>query len=67
MRVPANIAKLLTRHTVSPSTAPTQASSTMQALETVGAVKNVGTERAPVYRLLDTPIAKRLEAVAIAA
>jgi hypothetical protein len=67
LRVQGTIAKLLVRHTVSPSTAPTQASSTMQALQTLGIVKNTGTTRAPVYALTDSPAAKRLEAVVMAA
>lgn len=58
---PASTEKLLVRHTVSPSTAPTQASSTMQALETLGIVKNTGTRRAAIYELTDTPQTKRLE------
>lgn len=67
LRVQGAIAKLLVRHTVSASTAPTQASSTMQALQTLGIVKNTGTTRAPVYALTDSPAAKRLEQVVMAA
>lgn len=54
---------LLVRHTVAPSTAPTQASSTMQALQTLGIVRNVGTQKFPAYALTDTPATRRLEEV----
>lgn len=63
IRIQGQIAKVLVRHTVSASTAPTQASSTMQALTTLGIVKNKGTQKAPVYELTDTPQTKRLEEV----
>lgn len=63
IRVQGQIAKLLIRHTVSASTAPTQMSSTMQALQTLGIVKNVGTRREPVYELTDTPQTRRLEEI----
>lgn len=59
LRVQGAIAKLLTRHSVSASTAPTQASSTMQALQTLGVVENKGTARAPVYELTDTAMTRR--------
>jgi hypothetical protein len=68
LRVQGQIAKLLIRHTVSPATAPTQMSSTMSALATLGIVENKGTRREPVYEVADTPQAKRLgEIVAKAA
>lgn len=68
IRVQGQIGKLLVRHTVSASTAPTQMSSTMQALQTLGIVTNVGTRREPVFQLTETPQAKRLgEIVAKAA
>ncbi len=54
------VRKHLTRHTVSASTAPTQASSTMQALATLKVVNVGGTTRAPIYTPADTPIAERL-------
>jgi hypothetical protein len=57
------IRKHLLRHTVSASTAPTQASSTMQALETLGIVKREGSSRNPTFTLTDSPITKRLEEV----
>lgn len=68
IRVNASISKILVRHTVSASTAPTQASSTMQALETLGIVKNTGTQKSAVYVLTNTPQTQRLaEIVAKAA
>lgn len=60
------IRKHLMRHTVSASTAPTQASSTMQALETLGIVKREGSSRNPTFTLTDAPITKRLEEVLFA-
>lgn len=50
----------LVRHTVSTSTAPTQVSSTFNALETMGLVKNTGTAKNPIWALADTPQAQRL-------
>lgn len=67
IRVQGAIAKLLVRHDVAPSTAPTQASSTMQALSTLGVVRNVGTTRAPVYQLTEEPIVERMKEIAQAA
>lgn len=52
---------LLMRHTVDAGTAPTQASSTMAALQTLGVVVNKGTMRAPVYELQDTPVTTKLQ------
>lgn len=63
IRVQGQIAKMLVRHTVSASTAPTQMSSTMQALQTLGIVKNTGTRREPIYELTDTPQTRRLEEI----
>lgn len=57
------VKKILVRHTVSESTAPTQASSTMQALATLGVVSVSGSGRNPTYTLTDAPITKRLEEV----
>lgn len=51
----------LVRHTVSASTAPTQASSTMQALETLGIVKREGSHRNPIFTLTDNPAVAKLE------
>lgn len=47
LRVDKAWSQLLVRHTVSTSTAPTQASSTMAALRELGVVRNTGTTRAP--------------------
>jgi hypothetical protein len=57
----------LHRHTVSASTAPTQASSTMQALETLGLVKREGSVRNPTFTLTDHPAVAHLEARMMAA
>jgi hypothetical protein len=51
----------LVRHTVSASTAPTQASSTMQALETLGVVRREGSSRNPTFTLTGAPIVQKLE------
>lgn len=56
------IRKHLVRHTVSASTAPTQASSTMQALATLGAVTVSGSTRSPVYTLTSNAIVNKLMA-----
>ncbi|SER26866.1 hypothetical protein SAMN05216548_11438 [Faunimonas pinastri] len=61
VRVEAALRKHLVSHTVSASTAPTQASSTMQALQTIGAVSVQGSTRNPVYRVTDTPVARKIE------
>jgi hypothetical protein len=62
IRLDATIAKTLVRHTVSSSTAPTQASSTMSALQTLGVVKIEGSSRNPTYRVTENPISNFLEA-----
>lgn len=54
--------KHLVRHTVSESTAPTQASSTMQALATLGVV-SVGGGRNPSYTLQENAITEKLRAL----
>lgn len=54
---------LLIRHTVSPSVASTQTSSTMTALQTLGIVRNTGSVKHPVYELMDTPATARLKEV----
>jgi hypothetical protein len=66
-RVDEAIRSHLVRHTVSPSTAPTQASSTMQALVTLGVVTTSGSGRNPTYTLTDTPLVRALEEVLKAA
>lgn len=63
IRVQGNGAKVLYRHTASPATAPTQASSTMQALQTLGIVANTGSQKYPVYALTDTPASVRMQEV----
>jgi len=59
------IAATLIRHTVGASTAPTQTSSTMRALETLGIVKSTGSKSNTVFELLDTPQTRALEGIAV--
>lgn len=61
--VPPAYKPFMRSHTVAASTASTQMSSTMTALEDLGAVKNTGTMHKPVFEFTDTPIARRLEEV----
>ena len=61
IRVDAAVRAHLVRHTVSESTAPTQASSTMQALATLGVVRVTGSTRNPVYEVVDGPVTRKLE------
>lgn len=56
----------LIRHTVAASTAPTQASSTMQALQTLGVVRAEGGKN-PTYTLTDTPVSRKLQEMFAAA
>ena len=63
VRVDASLRKHLISHTVSASTAPTQASSTMQALETLGVVRRSGSHKNPNFELTDHPIVRKLEDV----
>lgn len=63
IRVSPELERLLTRHTVSASTAPTQVSSTMNALEVLGIVKINGSRKNATYQLLDTPQARHLRKV----
>lgn len=51
------------RHTVSPNTASTQMSSTMTALQEIGAVVNVGTEHNQVFQFTNAPVVERLKEV----
>jgi len=67
IKVPAAMNKLLTRHNVGATTAPTQTSSTMNALMIAGIVVNTGMGRAPIYSLTDTPAATRIREVFAAA
>jgi hypothetical protein len=63
MKVEKDLAAALVRHTASESTAPTQASSTMNALAVLGAVANKGTPKHPVWQLTDAPVVERLKEV----
>lgn len=67
IRVDAAVRQHLVRHTVSASTAPTQASSTMQALETLGVVKGVGGTKSPTFVPTEHPIVAKLEEMLAAA
>lgn len=67
LRIDSSIASRLVRHTVSASTAPTQASSTMSALATLGVVKAEGSQRNPTYVVTENPISRFLEAKLLAA
>jgi hypothetical protein len=64
--VETNMKALLVRHTVAEATASTQSSSTMTALEDLGAVVNKGTQKHPTWTFSSTPLAKRLKEVVIA-
>lgn len=50
----------LVRHTVSAATAPTQTSSSTNALQTLGVIKNVGTTKFPIWQLTDNPVTDRV-------
>jgi hypothetical protein len=63
IRIQGAIKAQLVRHTVSAQTAPTQASSTMQALQTLGIVVNKGSVKHPVYELTDTPQTAKLKEI----
>jgi hypothetical protein len=54
---------LLVRHTVSAATAPTQVSSTMNALQTLGVAQNTGSVKHPVWTLTDTPVVRHIQAL----
>lgn len=56
----------MTRHSVGASTAPTQTSSTLRALATLGIVKVTGRSASAVVEIIDTPQTAALEAVALA-
>jgi hypothetical protein len=62
-QIDAAVREHLVRHTVSTSTASTQASSTMQALATLGVVKVEGSSRNPIYVMTENLIGKKLEAM----
>jgi len=63
IKIAEAINKHLVRHTVSASTAPTQSSSTMMALQTLGVVKIDGSRKNPTYSVVDGPLTRRLEAL----
>src|SRR5690606_17031071 len=60
MFIPPFCAAHVRRHTVSASTAPTQTSSTMTALEVLGIVKSVGPKNAQQWQLVDSPLTRAL-------
>jgi hypothetical protein len=62
-KLTASVRRHLASHTVSESTAPTQASSTMQALTTLGVVRCDGAGKNPRYWLTDAPITRKLKAM----
>lgn len=62
VQVDAQMKALLIRHTVSASTAPTQSSSTMSALQALGVVVNKGSAKYPLWELTNNPVVKELEA-----
>lgn len=66
IRVEPGMKGMLVRHTVSASTAPTQASSTMQALVDLGIVSSSGGKN-PTFALTDAPIVAKLNEVLSAA
>jgi hypothetical protein len=53
----------LVRHSVSAATAPTQTSSTMNALQTLGMVVNMGNTKYPLWTLTDTPVTTRMKEI----
>jgi len=59
LKVPKDDAALLIRHTAAPGTAPTQSSSTMNALMVLGVVRNTGSQKHPVWAVSDAPAATR--------
>ncbi len=63
IKVDIGLRGLLVRHTVSASTSSTQASSTMQALVTLGIVSKAGSHKNPTFTLIDGPIVDRLRTV----
>lgn len=63
VKVEQGMAKILVRHSVSSATAPTQASSTMNALAAIEAVRNTGTAKHPIWELQDNAVTRRMEEV----
>lgn len=60
LTVDKSIKDLLVRHTASPGTAPTQSSSTMNALQALGAVTNSGSAKHPIWQLTEEPVVDRI-------
>ncbi len=63
VKVDKAMAAVLVRHTVDAGTAPTQSSSTMNALSVLGVVTNLGSQKFPIWQLTDAPVTKKLEAL----
>lgn len=63
IRVDTGLKGMLVRHTVSASTSSTQASSTMQALTTLGIVERSGSHKNPTFTLSNTAVVDRLRSV----
>lgn len=61
VKVEKGMTAVLVRHTTSAATAPTQSSSTFNALATMGVVKNKGSIKFPIWELTDTPVTRRIE------
>ena len=62
-KVDVNVRKHLISHTVATGTASTQASSTMQALETLGVVTRSHQGKNPTFTLTSNPIVGKLEEI----
>ena len=60
-RIASALKRLLISHTVAAGTAPTQASSTRQALATLGVVRTNGAGKNPSYTLIDGPLTRKLQ------
>jgi hypothetical protein len=63
IKVDTGLKGMLVRHTVSASTSSTQASSTMQALTTLGIVSRAGSHKNPTFTLTDTAVVQKLQRV----
>lgn len=63
VKVEKGMTALLVRHTVAAGTAPTQSSSTMNALSVLGVVVNKGSQKFPLWELTDAPVVERLRVV----
>lgn len=67
VKIDKGMAGLLIRHTVDAGTAPTQSSSTMNALSVLGIVTNKGSQKFPLWELTNSPAARRAEEILLAA